>query len=133
MPSKKVQTGADSQVDGAAADAAASSGIESWELPKTLVTKIAKAAVGVGSESDPSTSGGHNGTGESAMPTKFTKDATLSLVKGSTVFINYVGELTLIPQYNRLGIMMHDQLPRAFEFTHLLRVDNEGETTEHTI
>jgi hypothetical protein len=91
MPTNKVQTGADAQ-----ADTLATSGIEAWELPKTLVTKIAKAAVGASSEPGSSANEGPIGAGENAVPTKFTKDATLSLVKGSTVFINYVGELLLV-------------------------------------
>ncbi|KAG5350818.1 hypothetical protein C0989_009144 [Termitomyces sp. Mn162] len=48
-----------------------SDGIENFELPKSLVTKIAK----------------------SALPdnAKLQKETVLSLVKGSTVFINYLG------------------------------------------
>jgi len=87
MPPKKAQVTADSQVDTAANDPLGTTGIEAWELPKTLVTKIAKSAVG---DSGASGSGGASGSTEPAMPTKFTKDATLSMVKGSTVFINYV-------------------------------------------
>lgn len=90
MPPKKAQTTAESQPDAAAVDSATTSGIEAWELPKTLVTKIAKAAVDAGAESENSISGDANGSVPNALPTKFTKDATLSLVKGSTVFINYV-------------------------------------------
>jgi len=83
MPPKKAQTAAESQADTAAQDATAATGIESWELPKTLVTKIAKTAVGDAGASSSTDAGG-------SVPTKFTKDATLSLIKGSTVFINYV-------------------------------------------
>ncbi len=48
-----------------------SEGIENFELPKTVVTKIAK----------------------SALPdnAKLQKETVLALVKGSTVFINYLG------------------------------------------
>ncbi|KAJ3864427.1 histone-fold-containing protein [Lentinula novae-zelandiae] len=48
-----------------------SEGIDNFELPKSLVTKIAKSAV--------------------PDNTKLQKEAILSLVKGSTVFINYLG------------------------------------------
>ncbi|KAJ3993661.1 histone-fold-containing protein [Lentinula boryana] len=47
-----------------------SEGIDNFELPKSLVTKIAKSAV--------------------PDNTKIQKEAILSLVKGSTVFINYL-------------------------------------------
>ncbi|KAJ3878861.1 histone-fold-containing protein [Lentinula edodes] len=47
-----------------------SEGIDNFELPKSLVTKIAKSAV--------------------PDNTKLQKEAILSLVKGSTVFINYL-------------------------------------------
>jgi hypothetical protein len=49
-----------------------SEGIENFELPKSVVTKIAK----------------------SALPdnAKLQKDSVTALVKGSTVFINYLGE-----------------------------------------
>jgi len=49
---------------------AVSEGIENFELPRTLVTKIAKSAI--------------------PDNTKLQKDTVLSLVKGSTVFINYL-------------------------------------------
>lgn len=70
-------------------------GIEAWELPKTLVARIAKAAVG-GTETDNSTALGIQERPGDSMPTKFTKDATVSLVKGSTVFINYVGKFFVL-------------------------------------
>ncbi|KAG6369810.1 histone-fold-containing protein [Boletus reticuloceps] len=49
-----------------------SEGIENFELPRSLVTKIAKSALP-----------------ENA---KLQKETVLSLVKGSTVFINYLGD-----------------------------------------
>ncbi|KAI0065109.1 histone-fold-containing protein [Artomyces pyxidatus] len=49
---------------------AVSEGIENFELPRALVTKIAKSAI--------------------PENTKLQKDTVLSLVKGSTVFINYL-------------------------------------------
>ncbi|KAI5985448.1 histone-fold-containing protein [Pisolithus orientalis] len=48
-----------------------SEGIENFELPKSLVTKIAKSAI--------------------PDNAKLQKETVLSLVKGSTVFINYLG------------------------------------------
>ncbi|KAI6100453.1 histone-fold-containing protein, partial [Pisolithus croceorrhizus] len=45
--------------------------IENFELPKSLVTKIAKSAI--------------------PDNAKLQKETVLSLVKGSTVFINYLG------------------------------------------
>ncbi|KAF9269837.1 histone-fold-containing protein [Marasmius fiardii PR-910] len=47
-----------------------SEGLDNFELPKSIVTKIAKSAV--------------------PENTKLQKEAILSLVKGSTVFINYL-------------------------------------------
>jgi DNA polymerase epsilon subunit 3 len=49
-----------------------SEGIENFELPKSIVTKIAKSALP-----------------ENA---KLQKDTVTALVRGSTVFINYLGE-----------------------------------------
>ncbi|EPQ53038.1 histone-fold-containing protein [Gloeophyllum trabeum ATCC 11539] len=46
-------------------------GIENYELPKSLITKIAKSAI--------------------PENTKLQKEVVTSLVKGSTVFINYLG------------------------------------------
>ncbi|KAI0308627.1 hypothetical protein OF83DRAFT_1160463 [Amylostereum chailletii] len=56
---------------------AVSDGIENFELPRSLVTKIAKSAVPEG--------------------TKLQKDTVLSLVKGSTVFINYLAAMCVSP------------------------------------
>ncbi len=53
-----------------------SEGIDNFELPKSLVTKIAKSAV--------------------PDNTKLQKEAILSLVKGSTVFINYLGVFSAV-------------------------------------
>jgi len=50
---------------------AVSEGIENFELPRALVTRIAKSAV--------------------PENVKLQKDTVLSLVKGATVFINYLG------------------------------------------
>ncbi|KZT38406.1 histone-fold-containing protein [Sistotremastrum suecicum HHB10207 ss-3] len=69
MP-RKESTSAPQPATAQAQQEAASEGIESFELPKALVTRIAK----------------------SALPdnVKLQKDTVLSLVKGSTVFINYL-------------------------------------------
>jgi DNA polymerase epsilon subunit 3 len=53
-----------------------SEGIDNYELPKTIVTKIAKSAI--------------------PENTKLQKETILSLMKGSTVFINYLGEFELL-------------------------------------
>jgi DNA polymerase epsilon subunit 3 len=92
MPPKKAQAAAESQAD-AAADSIGANGIEAWELPKSLVTKIAKSAVG---DTGAPAAAAFGNKAEPPMPTKFTKDATLSMVKGSTVFINYVGEQVVL-------------------------------------
>ncbi|CAK5276092.1 unnamed protein product [Mycena citricolor] len=67
-----------------------SEGIENYELPKSLVTRIAK----------------------SALPdnAKMQKDTVLSLVKGSTVFINYLVTLRCYPTRNNLILLLraHD-------------------------
>ncbi|PFH47141.1 hypothetical protein AMATHDRAFT_82300 [Amanita thiersii Skay4041] len=67
MPRKDPITG---QISAQAQQDLVSEGIENFELPKTVVTKIAK----------------------SALPdnAKLQKETILSLVKGSTVFINYL-------------------------------------------
>jgi len=67
MPRKDAGGG---QISAQAQQDLVSEGIENFELPKSLVTKIAK----------------------SAMPenAKLQKETVLSLVKGSTVFINYL-------------------------------------------
>ncbi|KAJ7593055.1 histone-fold-containing protein [Mycena floridula] len=67
MPRKDAVTG---PISAQAQQDLVSDGIENFELPKTIVTKIAK----------------------SALPenTKLQKETILSLVKGSTVFINYL-------------------------------------------
>ncbi|KAK2467581.1 hypothetical protein APHAL10511_000436 [Amanita phalloides] len=67
MPRKDASTG---QISAQAQQDLVSEGIENFELPKSIVTKIAK----------------------SALPdnAKLQKESVLSLVKGSTVFINYL-------------------------------------------
>ncbi|KIM88021.1 hypothetical protein PILCRDRAFT_814697 [Piloderma croceum F 1598] len=67
MPRKESASG---QISALAQQEQVSDGIENYELPKNLVTKIAKAAIP-----------------DSA---KLQKETILSLVKGSTVFINYL-------------------------------------------
>lgn len=75
---------------------AVSEGIENFELPRALVTKIAKSAVR--KSTFPSHLDIHSReltrlTRPNQIPenTKLQKDTVLSLVKGSTVFINYLG------------------------------------------
>ncbi|KAF9467545.1 histone-fold-containing protein [Collybia nuda] len=67
MPRKDANTG---PISAQAQQDLVSEGIENFELPKTIVTKIAKSAV--------------------PENTKLQKETVLSLVKGSTVFINYL-------------------------------------------
>jgi len=56
---------------------AVSEGIENFELPRALVTRIAKSAV--------------------PENVKLQKDTVLSLVKGATVFINYLAATYVQP------------------------------------
>lgn len=65
-----------------------SEGIENFELPKSLVTRIAKSGVSSQIHSLIVVSR------VSQIPenAKLQKETVLSLVKGSTVFINYLGE-----------------------------------------
>ena len=68
-----------------------SEGIEHFELPKSIVAKIAKSAVrGV---LGPERHFGDDAAFDSQLPenAKLQKETALSLVKGSTVFINYLG------------------------------------------
>ncbi|PBK78483.1 histone-fold-containing protein [Armillaria solidipes] len=67
MPRKETNT---SSITAQAQQDAVSDGIENFELPKSLITKIARSAIP-----------------ENA---KLQKETILSLVKGSTVFINYL-------------------------------------------
>ncbi|KAK0211038.1 histone-fold-containing protein [Desarmillaria ectypa] len=67
MPRKETNTGS---ITAKAQQDAVSDGIENFELPKSLITKIARSAIP-----------------ENA---KLQKETILSLVKGSTVFINYL-------------------------------------------
>ncbi|KAM6500096.1 Histone-fold-containing protein [Amanita muscaria] len=68
MPRKDATTG---QISAQAQQDLVSEGIENFELPKSVVTKIAKSAI--------------------PDNAKLQKETILSLVKGSTVFINYLG------------------------------------------
>ncbi|KAI6027063.1 histone-fold-containing protein [Pisolithus marmoratus] len=68
MPRKDTGTG---PISAQAQQDLVSDGIENFELPKSLVTKIAKSAI--------------------PDNAKLQKETVLSLVKGSTVFINYLG------------------------------------------
>jgi len=67
MPRKETNTG---HISAQAQQDLVSEGIENFELPRSLVTKIAKSAI--------------------PENTKLQKETVLSLVKGSTVFINYL-------------------------------------------
>jgi len=67
MPRKESAT---AHISAQAQQEQVSDGIENYELPKSIVTKIAKSAI--------------------PEHAKLQKDTVLSLVKGSTVFINYL-------------------------------------------
>ncbi|KAF8553126.1 histone-fold-containing protein [Imleria badia] len=69
MPRKDASGGA---ISAQAQQDLVSEGIENFELPKSLVTKIAKSAI--------------------PDNAKLQKETVLSLVKGSTVFINFLGD-----------------------------------------
>ncbi|EKM51031.1 uncharacterized protein PHACADRAFT_262974 [Phanerochaete carnosa HHB-10118-sp] len=69
MPRKDMGSGP--SVSAQAQQDAASDGIDAYELPKSLVTKLARSAIP-----------------ENA---KLQKETVLALMKGSTVFINYLG------------------------------------------
>jgi DNA polymerase epsilon subunit 3 len=65
-----------------------SEGMENFELPKSLVTRIARSAVRLSS-----CRVHHCLTEPMQLPenVKLQKETVLSLIKGSTVFINYLG------------------------------------------
>ncbi|KAH0835489.1 histone-fold-containing protein [Lanmaoa asiatica] len=71
MPRKDASGG---QISAQAQQDLVSEGIENFELPKSIVTKIAKSAI--------------------PDNAKLQKETVLSLVKGSTVFINYLGSVS---------------------------------------
>ncbi len=90
MPRKDAHTG---QISAKAQQELVSEGIENFELPKSIVAKIAKSAVcGVFVFSELS-GVFDDATFDSQLPenAKLQKETVLSLVKGSTVFINYLG------------------------------------------
>ncbi|KAJ3850637.1 histone-fold-containing protein [Lentinula lateritia] len=76
-----------------------SEGIDNFELPKSLVTKIAKSAV--------------------PDNTKLQKEAILSLVKGSTVFINYLGVAHEVAQSKQHKSISASDVLKALEMIEL--------------
>jgi len=93
MPRKDTNTG---PISAQAQQDLVSEGIENFELPKSLVTKIAKSAVCTFL---------HRLTRllltllvQIPDNAKLQKETVLSLVKGSTVFINYLG--TFLVHFN---------------------------------
>ncbi|KAJ3752930.1 hypothetical protein EV360DRAFT_74922 [Lentinula raphanica] len=76
-----------------------SEGIDNFELPKSLVTKIAKSAV--------------------PDNTKIQKEAILSLVKGSTVFINYLGDAHDVAQSKQHKSISASDVLKALEMIEL--------------
>lgn len=69
-----------------------SEGIENFELPKSVVMKIAKSAVRRIVRLSLNVSRNAYCSGQLPDHIKLQKETVLSLVKGSTVFINYLGE-----------------------------------------
>ncbi|KAK0196819.1 histone-fold-containing protein [Armillaria mellea] len=82
MPRKETNTGS---ITAQAQQDAVSDGIENFELPKSLITKIARSAIP-----------------ENA---KLQKETILSLVKGSTVFINYLAA-TQVHSFSRVFLYL---------------------------
>jgi DNA polymerase epsilon subunit 3 len=68
MPRKETAT---APITAESQQSAVSEGIDAFELPKSLVTKLAKAAI--------------------PEQSRVQKEAILALMKGSTVFINLLG------------------------------------------
>ncbi|CEQ40352.1 SPOSA6832_01981 [Sporobolomyces salmonicolor] len=74
MPRKKAVPAAADPASATGADGEDGQGIDSFELPKSVVARLAKAAV--------------------PPEVKLQKEVPLALVKGSTVFINYLAALS---------------------------------------
>ena len=81
MPPRKDISASQAQQD------ASSEGIDAFELPKSIVTRIAKSAVSHFPRLP------HANAHASQLPSdaKLQKETIGALVKGSTVFINYLG------------------------------------------
>lgn len=89
MPRKDANTG---QISAKAQQELVSEGIENFELPKSIVAKIAKSAVrGRGTVSGILVMTRRFFGSQLPENAKLQKETVLSLVKGSTVFINYLG------------------------------------------
>ncbi|XP_006456454.1 hypothetical protein AGABI2DRAFT_122350 [Agaricus bisporus var. bisporus H97] len=100
MPRKDASGG---QVSAEAQQAQLTDGIENFELPKSVVTKIAKSALPDGA--------------------KLQKDTVLALVKGSTVFINYLAatahDVALSKQHKSISASDIFKALELVEFNHL--------------
>ena len=86
---------------------AASDGIYSYELPRSLVAKIARASV---RDSGPLhiLGGKHAQVPDNC---KFQKETILALLKGSTVFINCLGTYAFVRSHGTFSTRRLSQLP----------------------
>jgi hypothetical protein len=92
LPMPPKEKAANAGVTAESQQSAASDGIYNYELPRSLVAKIARASV---RESDPPriSDGKHAQVPDNC---KFQKETILALLKGSTVFINCLGTYTFV-------------------------------------
>jgi DNA polymerase epsilon subunit 3 len=86
MPRKEVSASVQGSISAQAQQDLVTEGIDKFELPKSVVTKIAKSAIP-----------------ENA---KLQQATVLSLVKGSTVFINYLGALHVVNDASKKELMV---------------------------
>ena len=87
-----------------------SDGIYNYELPRSLVAKIARASV---RGSDPPPPHAVMGDKHAQVPDncKFQKETILALLKGSTVFINYLGEYAFVRSRETFSTRRPSQRP----------------------
>jgi len=105
MPPK--EKAANSGVTAESQQTAASDGIYNYELPRSLVAKIARASV---RDSDPLCILGDE---HAQVPDncKFQKETILALLKGSTVFINCLGACTFVRSHKISSTQRSPQPP----------------------
>ncbi len=92
---------------------AISDGIDSFELPRSLIMKLARASQ-VSIDFDASNAsiyivcfGQRSDICQVPENTKFSKDVILSILKASTVFVNYLGTSPLLVQTFHTSIQLH--------------------------
>jgi len=105
MPPK--EKAANAGVTAESQQSAASDGIYNYELPRSLVAKIARASV---RDSDRQRVLGDK---HAQVPDncKFQKETILALLKGSTVFINCLGAYTFVRSQKTLSTQRSPQPP----------------------